>query len=228
MCQSLGYHRSVPNSSIKAIFWFVYVLDKDISLCLGRSSTLQDYDIAVGLPDISPDPKLRPWHQIIQTWVRYSRIVGQIYEQLYSVRGLSESAEVRSIKASDLALQVEHWREQERQVRIIPDVNINVARHEFSFSFLAKTYINVSQIDMSEGHHGQFTHLIASISQLSYYCLLTLIYRGAPPASNPESPAGINMLCVEAARNALHMHQQFFLGLKDGGDTFWWKGYVNW
>ncbi|GLA37130.1 hypothetical protein AnigIFM63309_003697 [Aspergillus niger] len=51
LCQTLGYHRSSPSESGSKpslgniLFWTVYVLDKAISLRLGRASTIQDYDV---------------------------------------------------------------------------------------------------------------------------------------------------------------------------------------
>ncbi|GLA77109.1 hypothetical protein AtubIFM55763_008992 [Aspergillus tubingensis] len=51
LCQTLGYHRSNPSDSGSkpslgnTLFWTVYVLDKAVSLRLGRASTIQDYDV---------------------------------------------------------------------------------------------------------------------------------------------------------------------------------------
>ncbi|GKZ91649.1 hypothetical protein AnigIFM59636_004302 [Aspergillus niger] len=51
LCQTLGYHRSSPSESGSKpslgniLFWTVYVLDKAVSLRLGRASTIQDYDV---------------------------------------------------------------------------------------------------------------------------------------------------------------------------------------
>ncbi|KGQ01399.1 hypothetical protein PAAG_11863 [Paracoccidioides lutzii Pb01] len=112
MCQSLGYHHSVSGAGAseeeqyrkRALFWFIYVLDKDLTLLLGRSSTLQDYDISLAYPGPPSDPKLRSWYQMFEGWVTYSTIAAQIYEKLYSVLALSESSAMRTERACSLAM----------------------------------------------------------------------------------------------------------------------------
>lgn len=120
MCQSLGYHRSVVDKGDttadinlkKYLFWFIYSMDKDLSLSLGRASTFQDYDIAVDFPDIPTDPGTRPWHILFRKWLMFSRIIGQIYEHLYSVKALSYSEAVRAEKVNELAEQINAWRHE--------------------------------------------------------------------------------------------------------------------
>lgn len=60
LCQSLGYHRLIPDRSgdnvvyVKRamLFWSVYFIDKSLSLRLGRASALQDYDISTSPKDV--------------------------------------------------------------------------------------------------------------------------------------------------------------------------------
>ncbi|KAI4733057.1 hypothetical protein E4T50_16384 [Aureobasidium sp. EXF-12298] len=60
LCQSLGYHRLIPDRSGDTklyekramLFWSVYFIDKSLSLRLGRSSALQDFDISTSAKDI--------------------------------------------------------------------------------------------------------------------------------------------------------------------------------
>ncbi|KAK2798274.1 hypothetical protein FQN49_008976, partial [Arthroderma sp. PD_2] len=119
MCQSLGYHRSVSakgdtpeDTRVKEyLFWFVYSMDRSLSLCLGRAALLPDYDIGLPYPSISLDPLLRPWHILFRYWLDGSRITGEIYEFLYSVRGVSSSAEVRAKKVFELSSQLREWRD---------------------------------------------------------------------------------------------------------------------
>lgn len=85
-------------------------MDKDLSLCLGRASTLQDYDIALEFPTIPTEPGIRPWHILFRHWLVFSKIVGQIYEHLYSVKALSYSDSQRSKKVNELADQIHTWR----------------------------------------------------------------------------------------------------------------------
>ena len=53
LCQSLGYHRystmkddtEEQRTAKVHAFWFIYMLDKNLSLRLGRASSLQDWDM---------------------------------------------------------------------------------------------------------------------------------------------------------------------------------------
>ena len=86
----MGYHRigtykdkSLDEAERKQfLFWVAYVLDKSLSLRLGRSSTVQDYDVTV------PDARITGLDTsstaaFFGLWVIASRLQGQIYELLY-------------------------------------------------------------------------------------------------------------------------------------------------
>lgn len=98
------------------MFWYVYVIDKSLSLRLGRSSTLQEYDIALDLPAKSSDPAVRPWNLIYEFWVRLAGFNGRIYEELYSARALSDSEADRTRKARCIIRDMEIWYEEMRKV----------------------------------------------------------------------------------------------------------------
>ncbi|ODH14273.1 hypothetical protein ACO22_06617 [Paracoccidioides brasiliensis] len=237
MCQSLGYHHSVSGAGVseeeqyrrRALFWFIYVLDKDLTLLLGRSSTLQDYDISLAYPGPPSDPKLRSWYQMFEGWVTYSTIAAQIYEKLYSALALSESSAMRTERACSLAMDVERWR---------------------------ATHISVQSDPAIPAHHACFFKYAVAMFDLSYYYLLTIIYRAKPPpqqvlaprtttttttttTSTTRGPAnqsqstprfagtGLDPACVNAARNALRIHQQFIIDFRNDSE-FLWKGYIVW
>lgn len=120
MAQSLGYHRSVASKDDKPddvrlkalLFWFIYSMDRSLSLCLGRAALLPDYDIALPYPSLSLDLSLQPWHILFHYWFDCSRITGEVYEHLYSVRGVSSSAEIRAKKVYELSYRLQDWRDQ--------------------------------------------------------------------------------------------------------------------
>ncbi|KKZ62349.1 hypothetical protein EMCG_03235 [[Emmonsia] crescens] len=218
MCQSLGYHHTVSGPGVsdeevylkKSLFWFIYVLDKDLTLSLGRSSTLQDYDISLGFPSPPADPKFSPWFSMYSVWVTYAKIAAQIFENLYSVRALSESAELRTEKACDLAMEVEEWR---------------------------AAYIPTTQVaSTSAAYHATFFRYANSMADLSYHHLLTIIYRARPPHppahenqnQTPQKPqTGLDPACVNAARSALRLHQQFIVDFRNDSE-YLFKGYIVW
>ncbi|KAK4149351.1 hypothetical protein C8A00DRAFT_18942, partial [Chaetomidium leptoderma] len=102
LCQSLGYHRigtynhESPDDGQRKqfLFWAVYVIDKRLSLRLGRSATIQDYDVTV------PDPRSNttvdtPIVCFFGLWVIGSRLQGQIYELLYCPEAIAQPEPVR-------------------------------------------------------------------------------------------------------------------------------------
>ncbi|KAI1928138.1 hypothetical protein LOZ66_005313 [Ophidiomyces ophidiicola] len=208
MCQSLGYHRasikkdgngedSVNITLKKGVFWFIYLMDKNMSLCLGRTSTLQDYDISVEYPDLPIDSGVRPWRILYESWLDLSRIVGRVYEHLFSAQALCDSAASRLKKARALEEEIKNW------------------RSEFT------------RCDLGLAHHSFFFQWMGPSADLSYYLLLTLVYRVLPPTQPPETPSGLSIGCVEAARNAMQLHQQVMLAFNEK-DTYILKGYVDW
>lgn len=130
LCQALGYHRAASLKGLSPIqveeqqglFWFVYVLDKGLSLRLGRSSVLQDYDIDVGTPTtIFSEPSLRPWNLIYIYWIKLAGLHGLAYEQLYSPRALSEKEDERARKAKALIVRLEQIQKEITNVRLCSD-----------------------------------------------------------------------------------------------------------
>ncbi|EGE85702.2 fungal specific transcription factor domain-containing protein [Blastomyces dermatitidis ATCC 18188] len=224
MCQSLGYHHSVSGPGVsekeeyqrKSLFWFIYVLDKDLTLSLGRSSTLQDYDIALDFPSPPEDPKFRPWYSMYEVWVTYAKVAAQIFEKLYSAKALSESAEVRAERTYNLAMEVEKWR-----VGYVPQPDSDLT-----------------------AYHATFFRYASSMADLSYHHLLTIIFRARPPPppehesqhqhqpqhQNQSPPKGSTYLdpaCVNSARSALRLHQQFTVDFQKASD-YLFRGYIVW
>lgn len=126
---SLGYHRegSLKNdtpeiaNSKRQIFWTYYMVDKNLSLNMGYSSTMQDCDIDVGYFNISPDPGIRPWDQAALAVVEISRLQGLIYEKLYSLQALSTTPEEKFQVISDLSPRLEQWHRDWSQVSAAVD-----------------------------------------------------------------------------------------------------------
>jgi hypothetical protein len=82
------------------VFWFVYIMDKNLSLRLGRASTIQDYDISIP----RPAPRSPEWPRSLWYWVKIAEIQGQIYEQLYSPGAFSKTDEERSQTAKRISM----------------------------------------------------------------------------------------------------------------------------
>jgi hypothetical protein len=114
MAQALGLHRDSHAMSLQPIvreerikvFWVCYVMDKTISMCIGRSSALYDFDCDVPLPSIDGDELLtgeygddndiraltgsfnRP-HIFFVHSIRLAQIISRVYRKLYSAQSVA-------------------------------------------------------------------------------------------------------------------------------------------
>jgi len=78
------------------------VLDKGLSLRLGRGSTIQDYDVTLPYPS-SHEPDRNAISAFMTIWIKAARIQGQIYERLYSPEALAQPENTRRARVQILA-----------------------------------------------------------------------------------------------------------------------------
>jgi hypothetical protein len=103
LCQSLGYHRLVAakESSTddfdtkKAIFGYVYILDKTLSLRLGRPSSIPDVDVTAESMITMSMTESQPWSFVWCLWIEAATIHGWTFEQLYSPQAMGMSHQAR-------------------------------------------------------------------------------------------------------------------------------------
>lgn len=111
LCQHLGYHRintmvndthEERNSKIH-IFWMIYMFDKTLSLRLGRSSVIQDWDISLPFISANDEPSSGPdGTQMLSYWIKVARVQGQIYEKLFCPAAFLKTPEERTRIAIEL------------------------------------------------------------------------------------------------------------------------------
>lgn len=92
-------------------FWFLFSMDRGLSLNFGRSPSLQDYDVTASrstLVEAQGDHGLL----FCSVGVDLAYLQGDIYEQLYSGRAQSESADVKAQRAWVLADRMIRLRHQ--------------------------------------------------------------------------------------------------------------------
>ncbi|TDZ16383.1 putative transcriptional regulatory protein [Colletotrichum orbiculare MAFF 240422] len=109
MSQALGLHRLASQTGNEfdlnvrrktKLFWSVFVLEKNLSLQLGQSSTLRDHDIAVPLKHIRTGHHVGGSLCIISPrCLRVSHIEGRVYDDIYSPESLLHSPLVRNSRA---------------------------------------------------------------------------------------------------------------------------------
>lgn len=118
LCQSLGYHRiqtmkddNEDERMAKVhVFWFIYLMDKTLSLRLGRASLIQDWDMSLPYPTL--ENETTPFGGLLQDgpkgtdmllyWIRVGQIQGKTYEKLFSPAAFLRPQEERAHIAAEL------------------------------------------------------------------------------------------------------------------------------
>ncbi|KAF2839200.1 hypothetical protein M501DRAFT_1016280 [Patellaria atrata CBS 101060] len=184
LCQTLGYHRATtmknntPEEKFNKIitFFWIYILDRSLSIRLGRAPIIQDYDVSLPMPSTIGQIHSISWTQTLCCWIKIASVEGRIYQQLYSPVALQESTDRRVHKAKALAEELERIREEYIQASV-----------ESHFQSLYKD-------------------VLISVDKVIHYSNLTLIYRAIPPSKTDSSKTTFSDLCISAARSALESH----------------------
>jgi hypothetical protein len=162
LCTSLGYHRintmshDTPEEKQSKIyiFWMIYMFDKTLSLRLGRSSILQDWDIALPFVHESSVGKSNS-HQsrMLSYWVKVARVQGLTYEKLFCPASFLQSTEERTAIAIDLINAMNQaWYERE-DVKAVNHANFG------------KNVNGVTQRTMGVGHSPNETPLPSQLKR---------------------------------------------------------------
>jgi hypothetical protein len=114
LCQTLGYHRAETYKNEdpeearhkEFMFWSVYIMDRSLCLRLGRSSSIQDYDITVAHPTGNV-PHRAAVAAFMKLWIQGSQIQGLIYERLYCPEAIRQPETVRRECMQTLVAQLE-------------------------------------------------------------------------------------------------------------------------
>jgi hypothetical protein len=117
MCQYLGYHRiqtmkddTEEDRMAKIhVFWHIYLMDKSLSLRLGRASIIQDWDMSLPYPvlDTKRMSLALPMSSSVGTrmllfWIKVAQIQGKVYEQLFSPAAFLKPTDERAEIAAQL------------------------------------------------------------------------------------------------------------------------------
>ncbi|KAG9756803.1 putative C6 transcription factor, partial [Aureobasidium melanogenum] len=162
MCHTLGFHRKSSlahedqeSADIKRhLFWQLYMLDKNLSLNLGRGSNFPDADIDAEFYTPSTNPAQRPWDLMSLATILFAKLQGQVYDKLYSASAMSSSLEERSRVVDELSSQVNSLRNQ------------------------------LLSIDFTGAHYQERLIGMAQAADFVCYSVLTVIYRAQPLTSS--------------------------------------------
>ncbi|KAI1101885.1 fungal-specific transcription factor domain-containing protein [Jackrogersella minutella] len=187
MCRTLGLHQShtmkddspQKKTDKSLLFWCTYMLDKGLSLRLGRASILQDYDIS--LPHIVPEAKAAyPGTEVMTLWIKHAQVQGRIYERLYSPGALRQAETYRIEQVGILALEQKH--------------------------LLAQSMKLFGELETSDSAEGQMFSIMLKSDEVSYRSSLSLTYRAMPPTGTCSRTFSDE--CIDSARAAMSCHQE--------------------
>ncbi|KAK7973848.1 subtilisin-like serine protease [Apiospora arundinis] len=217
MCRTLGLHQEhtlrgdTPElrRNKALIFWSAYMLDKGLSLRLGRASVLQDYDI--GVPAVLERTALDDDYggvagsghsaAILSLWVKHAEVQGRIYQRLYSPGALRQA---ESSRAAQVQL-------------IIVDL-------QFLLRETQKLLDEAAARARGGDRDSQMFALILKSDEVGYWSSAALAYRALPPSTNGGGGGGGDSgsrggngnaknrtfadECTDAARAAMRSHQE--------------------
>ncbi|KAH8198188.1 hypothetical protein TruAng_007669 [Truncatella angustata] len=196
MCRTLGLHQegSVRNDppdvrAAKALlFWSTYMLDKGLSLRLGRASILQDYDISV--PSVlQASFGEQPSQAILSLWIKHAEVQGKIYQRLYSPGALRQSEQGRSQQVQLVTRDVQFLLRE--TLKLLDDV---------------RTQEQTKDNKMFE--------IILKSDEVSYYSSLALAQRALPPSGTGSSRTFADE-CLDSARAAMRTHGEAMAMMDD-------------
>ncbi|KAF4845463.1 putative transcriptional regulatory protein [Colletotrichum siamense] len=199
MSQAMGLHRiaSQQDHSFDSetrqkskLFWAMFILEKNLSLQLGRSSTLRDHDITVPLRAIKMGYQIGGSLGVLSPkWLRISQIEGRVYDEIYSPEALHQGSNTRNSRARGLITDMKE---------IINDTD------PYESEFLQeRRRVLGNTID----------DILIQCDKISHLSLMCLIYRSICQNNEPFCEE-----CISTAREALEEHTRS-MSLIDSRDT---------
>lgn len=199
-CITLGFHREEcieqfpvqEADAIRRIFWQIYISDKNLSLRLGKASTIQDFDTDIRQVSISEDPKRAPWDRAFLACTKMAHLQGCLYDGLYSTAARKLTTEDRQNVVSDLAAKLTQWYDDwlhiisfatfdkdslERTFEPMHIVYYSVLTLLYRGETISNSAAQISQRCFEAARHGLQAHLayypkiVSSGSQMSSYLL---------------------------------------------------------
>lgn len=199
MCHTLGYHREValvPEKTQqmrrrKRLVWMIVIVDKCLSLRLGRPSSIRRSDFTLErLTDATQDDvsAIGP-SSLLSKWIDFSLLQGRVFDDLYSPVALLQPESTRTIRARTL---------------------ITDLRRVFSEITPAETQFYEAR---QRALGGDIHTLLCGADQINFLATLTLVYRVIP--STARSGSAFCEECVTMAHEALDEHQKCLVVLRN-------------
>ncbi|KFA73291.1 hypothetical protein S40288_07245 [Stachybotrys chartarum IBT 40288] len=200
LCQTGGFHRLCRHQNDtpamtrvkRIVFWHVFMLDKGLSLRLGRAAVIQECDIEI------------PWHYdfagitllestaIASLWIQISALQGKIYDQLYSPSALAQPPGDIAQRAMAIAAECSRLSDE-----------ADVSRWEV-----------LAQLQGSPS--SEVIAVFLKGDEVQCQVILTLAYRVIPAPDGSLSRFCDE--CLQAARRAMAIHQETMQMMRPEGN----------
>jgi hypothetical protein len=208
ICQALGYHQLQEddgrrNCSVQpntlATFSMIYVLDKGLSLRLGRCSNLQDHDITTFRRQESrSEHGCSNFQQYMTLSISHASLQGKTYEQLYSATGLALQTESRLARAQELIVSLSKLGK-----------DMQTVRERFS-----------REVELTS--QDSMLLLADEVTLLSLRTLVLRTLKGSEQSADPMSHQ-----CIDVAREALECHRRCIEAIEPHNLSML-ELYINW
>lgn len=246
MCRVLGLHQAPPPGPQRKnddgavaqtralLFWSTYMLDKGLSLRLGRASVLQDYDISVPRTIHVPAAKSAATSSsspglvnqaVLGLWIKHAEVQGRIYQRLYSPGALRQPEAARARQVDLIVADLQVLRRETARLRA--DVLASAASSSASSSSASASATTPRGTAAPDDDQSRLFALILQTDEVSYLSSLALAYRAVPPGPAPGGghSRSFAVECLDAARAAMRCHTDFMESL---GDTGMKIVYLHW
>ncbi|KAF1954350.1 hypothetical protein CC80DRAFT_476084 [Byssothecium circinans] len=265
LAQNLGYHRiqTMANdtederSSKIQVFWFIYMIDKTLSLRLGRASVIQDWDMSLPYPSMDDDHAR--FGSLVQMgvkrssmslyWIKVAQTQGKVYENLFSPAAFCKSREERARTATELVAALNQaWAERGEAsafyfayTEVTPPglTSTMTGPNPHTLELPARrkrpsaTYPTPSQQSLGGSPAPRVQTMegsSADVGNIFYLADVVSHYSTCALIQRAVSPDNVtfNQDCLESARAALVAHQRCHKQFNIKGNEDLWTGYVHW
>ncbi|KAK3201538.1 hypothetical protein GRF29_185g1266629 [Pseudopithomyces chartarum] len=266
LSQNLGYHRyqtmkddseEERNAKIH-VFWFIYMMDKTLSLRLGRASIIQDWDMSLPYPNIDSDharfgslvQQGQKGTEMLLYWIKVAQIQGQAYEKLFSPGGSLRPVDERARIATELVENLNKAWSERGEVNVFDFNFLGIdygdedkrmghpygatpsERKRLRYVIPASTKLESRGPDMSfrEVEEVETSGSFSYIGDIFYHADVVFHYSTCTLIQRAISPDNVtfNRDCLESARAALVAHQRCAAQFNIKGNEDLWSGYIHW
>ncbi|ORY11063.1 fungal-specific transcription factor domain-domain-containing protein [Clohesyomyces aquaticus] len=260
LCQHLGYHRietmkddTLDERAAKIqLFWFIYVLDKTLSLRLGRASSIQDWDMSLPFPGTTESPNSLYTElagvDIQVYWIKVAQIQGQSYERLFSPAAFLKTEDERAKTAAELVHALNKAWLDRGEASVLDFTSLpresvtdlpkkpqkpNQTEYPSSRTRAPGNVPTQSQISMGRDPNAVSYFLgtgLGNIGDIFYHADVVMHYSVMSLIQRAVSPDNVtfNQDCLESARAALVSHQRCSTRFNIKGNEYMWAGYLHW